>query len=148
MSKDNNSIFENELRPPIQAAGILILGLVFMVVSKLISWTGIIEVPVRFPWMTAGAFLLFFAIVNCVFFLASKEPKKYFRDSIYSYMGLVIGSGCLAWLFSQIPISKAASYQWIFFVLSFGYLLFLSMMGFFRKIVEVAQREDKRFVDK
>ncbi|MGK0452465.1 MAG: hypothetical protein ACJAXE_003142, partial [Neolewinella sp.] len=33
-------------------------------------------------------------------------------------------------------------YKWIYFVVTFGYLVFLSMIAFMKKIVEFAQKEE------
>jgi hypothetical protein len=45
-------------------------------------------------------------------------------------------------------ISEAASFKWIFMVVTFGYLLFLSLMRFMRKVVFLAQQEDNRWMNR
>jgi len=98
--------------------------------------------PNRWPWLTAASFLLFFALFNAIMSATSQNLMKYWGRSIYSFMGLAAGSGLLAWAFSGVPIGEAGSYKWIFFVITFGYLVFLSMIAFMKKIVEFAQKEE------
>ena len=139
---ESQSIFTKSISPFHQA--LMVFGAVIVVIlgSKLVNLTGLIDVHPRFPWMTAAAFMLFFAMFNSVFSLSSKNMMKYWGKSIYSYLGLAAASGMVAYLFSSIPIGEAGSYRWIYFVLTIGYLVFLSMMAFMRRVVDFAQREE------
>jgi len=101
-----------------------------------------LSVSDRFPWMTAAAFILFFAMFNSIFSLASDDMGKYWGRSILAYAGLVLGSGLMAYLFSSIPIREAGSYRWIIIVLTFGYLVFMSIVRFMKNIVEFAEKEE------
>ncbi|HMQ49084.1 MAG TPA: hypothetical protein PKA00_16475 [Saprospiraceae bacterium] len=136
------SIFDKQIPPYYQAmivfAGVLAVDLG----SKLVKWTGLLEVPDRFPWITAASFMLVFAIFNSVFSLTSKSMAKYWGQSVYSFLGLAFLSGLAAYLFSSMSIDEAGSYRWIFFVVTFGYLVFLALMAMIRQIVEFAQREE------
>lgn len=142
MDNTDQSIFEKAYNPFLQAG--LTLGAIIVVIlgAKLVKLTGIIYVTDRFPWMTAAAFLLFFAMFNSIFALSSENMLKYWGRSIYSFMGLAVASGLVAYLFSSLSINEAGSYRWIYIVLTFGYLVFLSMMTFMKRIVEFAQREE------
>lgn len=125
-----------------QAAIVLGLGLIIMIGGAIIRMTGILSVSNLFPWMTAAAFLLFFSMFNSIFCLSSDDTNKYWGRSIIAYAGLTLGLGLLAYLFSSVPINDAGSYRWIISVLTFGYLVFLSMMGFMKRIVEFAEKEE------
>lgn len=118
------------------AALLVILG------AKLVNLSGIVDVPNRFPWMTAAVFMLCYALFNSVFSLSANNMMKYWGRSIYSFMGLAMASGLLAWLFSSMTISEAGSYRWIFIVVTMSYLVFLVMVALMRKIVDFAQREE------
>lgn len=142
METSKNSIFEKTFDPVLQAA-ITFGGVVlFILVSKFFRATGIMDVSDRFPWMTAAAFLLLFALFNSIYSLTAKSMLKYWGRSIYSFLGLAVASGFVAYLFSSLTISEAGSYRWIYVVVSFGYLVFLTMMALMRRIVEFAQREE------
>lgn len=142
MSTQNESLFEKSIDPIVQAGVALGGVLAFIVISKLVHLTGLMEVPVRFPWMASAAFMLLFALFNSVFSLSSENMMKYWGRSVYSFMGLAVGAGLLAYLFSSLSIGEAGSYKWIYMVVSFGYLVFLSMMATMRKVVEFAQKEE------
>ena len=137
-----SSFFYKAYNPALQAAIIFGAGLLVTAGSKLIQSAGILHVGERFPWLCAAAFLLFFALFNSIFSLSAKDINKYWTRSLLAYAFLVILSGLCAWAFSSISINQAGSYRWIFIVLTFGYLVFLSMMGFMKTIVEYAEKED------
>jgi drug/metabolite transporter (DMT)-like permease len=136
------SIFDRGISPFLQAGIAFGSVIVFILVSKLIKLTGLLEVPDRFPWITAASFLLLFALFNSVFSLSADNILKYWGRSMYCFLGLAFASGFAAYLFSSITIDEAGSYRWIYVVLTIGYLVFLGMMAFMRRIVEFAQREE------
>lgn len=142
MNTSQNSVFSRSVDPIYQA--LLCFGAALMVIlgGKLVNLIGLMDISNRFPWMTTAAFMLFFAMFNSVFSLSAKNMNKYWGRSIYSFMGLAVLSGLMAYLFSSLSISEAGSYRWIYFVLTLGYLVFLSMVTFMRKIVEFAQKEE------
>ncbi len=142
MRNSQTSIFDKTLDPIYQA--LLCFGAVLLVTltGKLVHFSGLTQVSVKFPWMTSASFILFFAMFNSVFSLSTKNVNRYWGRSMYSFMGLAILSGLTAYLFSSLSINEAGSYRWIYFVLTLGYLVFLSMMSFMRRIVEFAQREE------
>lgn len=142
MSTSQTSVFDKTLDPIHQALLCFGAVIVFTVLGKLVQLTHLIELSNRFPWMTAASFMLFFAMFNSVFSLSAKNMNKYWGRSIYSFMGLTLASGLVAYLFSSLSINEAGSYRWIFFVLTLGYLVFLSIMTFIRRIVEFAQKEE------
>ncbi len=142
MTNSDNSIFYKKVNPLFQAAIVLGLGLVIMIGGKLLGMTNVLKVSELFPWMTTAAFLLFFAMFNSIFSLSAKDLNKYWTTSILSYAGLAVGLGLSAYLISSISVNDAGSYRWIITILTFGYLVFLSMVGFIKRIVEFAEKEE------
>ncbi len=139
---DNSSIFEQKIDPLYQAGGSLLGVFVFILLGSAIGASTEDFVSNRWPWLCAASFLLFFALFNAIMSATSKNLMKYWGRSIYSFLGLAVGAGLLAWAFSGLSIGQAGSYKWIFFVVTFGYLVFLSMVGFMKQIVEFAQKEE------
>lgn len=137
----SKSVFERNFDPVRLAGLLLIASFVIMLLGKAVSLGGGNTEP-RFAWLTAATFLLVFAMFNAIFSVSSKSMVKYWSRSVYSFLGLALISGCLAWLFSGLRISEAGSYRWIFGVITFGYLVFISMMAFMRQIVDFAQKEE------
>jgi len=142
MNKYQTSFFERATNPILQAIVIFVAGLVITILSKLVSLTGIMEVQQTFPWMSAAAFMLFFAMTNSIFSLSSKNMMQYWSRSIYSFLGLAVTSGLMAYFFSSLSINEAGSYRWIFTVLTIGYLVFMSIMATIKRIVEFAEKEE------
>ena len=140
--KNQSSFFYKAYHPGLQAAIIFFAGIIVTLGAKLIQYMGILTVGERFPWMCAASFLLFFALFNSIFSLSAKDINRYWTKSMFSFAGLALISGLCAWGFSQIGMNEAGSYRWIFIVVTFGYLVFLSMMGFMKRIVEFAEKED------
>lgn len=136
------SLFARAYNPVLQAAVIFGATLLVILVAKFVDLAGIAEVGQRFPWLSAASFMLFYAIFNSIFSLSSGKPNQYFSRSIFSFMGLAAANGLIAWLFSSLSIDEAGSYRWIYVVVTFGYLVFMSIMGFMKRIVEFAQREE------
>lgn len=141
-SYEKDSLFARAFDPPIQAAVILALAFVLILGGKLVALSGITYVGERFPWLLAASMLLFFSVFNSVFLLSSKDLNRYWSRSMLSFIGLALGAGALAWLFSGLTISQAGSFRWIFFVVTFAYLVFMSITRFLKIVVEFAQREE------
>jgi len=137
-----SSFLAKAFNPILQAGVALASILIFIGVAKLIDLTGLMEVEANFPWLTAAAFLLLFALFNSISFLSSKNTLKYWGRSMYSFMGLALGAGTIAWITSQVPISEAGSYWWIFIVVAVSYVVFLTIMNLMKRIVEFAQKEE------
>jgi hypothetical protein len=138
-----STLFYKKINDPLVQAVILVLaGLIMMCLNWAFNQWGFIKTRPLFPWSLASALALFFALVNSLLSLKAESFAKYWGRSMYSYMGMVFCLGSLAWLFSGIAIREAGTYRWIFFVVTFGFLVFLSMVNFMKNIVHFAEREE------
>jgi hypothetical protein len=141
------SFFDKAYNPMLQGSIILAVIVAIMTVVKLLHLANLLDVDGLSYWIIAGAGLLLYAIFNSVFSLAVKDDmNKYWSQSTGTYAGVMILGGGFAWLFSALPIGEAATFRWIFMVVTFGYLLFLSMMRFMRKVIAIAKREDDNWM--
>jgi hypothetical protein len=142
----NETFFARVYNPYYQVVGVLLLSVLVMSGLKMAEkWGGLTVNPSIF-WVVAGTFLLFYALTNSVISLGTSENMNYYwSKSTSCYAGLMIVSGGAAWFFSGMTITEAGAFKWIFMVLTFGYLLFLSVMRFMRKVVFLAQQEDKKW---
>lgn len=130
------------ISPFIQIGAILTLMLVWIGGGIGLSKLGILNENPHFPWLVSASMLLFFAIFNCAFSLNAPDANKYWLHSIISYVILVVAAAGLAYLITGISIYDARSMKWMYFVFTFGYLVFLSIVNFMRIIVKIARRED------
>jgi len=140
MDQVKQSILSKAYSPPIQ--GVLIFGasLTVMLLSKLFG--GLLNLGADFCWLTASAFLLFYAVGNSVFCLSSKDVNKYWLSSMMVFAVLTLLSGGAAYVLSGMTMEAAGGYKWLMVVIVFGYLVFLSIIGFMKRIVEYAEAED------
>ncbi len=130
------------MSPFIQIGLILFVMLIWIGGGIGLSRLGILTENPHFPWLVSASMLLFFAIFNCAFSLNAPDANRYWMHSIISYVILVFLAGGLAYLITGISIYEARSMKWMYFVFTFGYLVFLSIVNFMRIIVKLAQRED------
>lgn len=135
------SIFESEIHPYKQAGVAIATAIVFFILGAIMNSSGT-GLPDRFPWMSAGAALMMFAIFNSILSLSAKNSMKYWGESMTSYFVVMAVSGLMAWGISGQTINEAGSFRWIFGVLTFVYLVFISMMNAMKKIVTFAQKEE------
>lgn len=132
MIKGQNPFYQTAI-----VAGMIVVALVITALADVFM-----EMESKFYWTMAAAFLLFFAVFNSVFSLGCKDIEAYWKKSIPCFFVLMVLSGVLAWLFSGLSIHEAYIYKGIYVVLGFGYLVFLSIISFMKRIVEFAEQED------
>lgn len=129
-------------RPHHQALAVFGGALLLMFTGWALSAAGIMDGDPLFAWSIGAAFMLFFAILNSLMSLRAASFSKYWAASMYSYLGLAIATSLSAWAISGIPLKEAGSYRWIYIVVTFGFLVFLSMVNFMKIIVRYAEKEE------
>lgn len=138
----DNSFFSKAMNPFI-IAGIALAGaLLFMILGIFTNSIGVTQLSERFPYVSAGSFLLLFAVYNAVFSLNSEDLNKYWLKSIAAYVVLVAGSAGLAYAISGLWMP--GTFGWIFSILTFGYLAFLSIMGMVKNVFTIIKKEDEK----
>ncbi len=136
------SDFKKIDNPIAQAVAIFTGAVVLMLGGWLLTVAGIYAAEPLFAWSIAAAFMLLFAILNSLMSLRADSFARYWGRSMYTYIGLAFCTGLAAWMFSGIPLRDAGTYRWILIVISIGFLVFLSMVNFMKKIVQFAEREE------
>lgn len=130
------------ISPFIQLGAVFLVMLIWIGGGIGLAKLGVLAENPHFPWLVSASMLLFFAIFNCVFSLNASDANRYWLYSIISYVILVVVAGSVAYLITGISIYDARSMKWMYFVFTFGYLVFLSIVNFMRIIVKIARRED------
>lgn len=145
--ENNQSVFFDRLyNPVLQAVIVLGISILGMLVIQGCKYSGSVVVNDSVFWVVAGASILFFGLFNSIISLGASDMNKYWYHSTASYAVLMLLCGSCAYLFSSLTITEAGTFKWIFMVLTFGYLLFLSIMRFMRKVVQIAQEEDDKWM--
>jgi len=143
-NSDSPKLFEIEINPYHQCLIALIAIPTFTLLFYLPHWIGWIDIPDHQAWTVSASMVLMFAVCNSVLSLGADNVTPYWNKSIYSFVILCVVGGLMAWYFSGLSIYEAKSFKWIYVVFTFGYLLFLSIVTLMRKIVMIAQKQDKR----
>lgn len=131
-------------QPAYQALIIFIFGVFLALIDSGTHLNGIGTSAKNSTWILMTTCILFYAVVSSVLSLFSKSPNRYWRDAIFSYVGLMIVCAGTATLLSGISMDEAGSFRWLFLVLSLGYLVFLSIVRLMRRIVEIAIKQDEK----
>lgn len=141
-------MYIQEVHPYKQAVFALLGALSFMILGTLLSSAGLMKGGARFPWITAGAFILMYSVFNSINSFSTKNMINYYRDSIFSFIGLVVCASGLAYLFSGTSINDAGTFRWIYFMLTVAYFGFIGITTFIRFIFSVLQTEEERLSKK
>lgn len=124
---------------------LLLLGgaqLVLILGAKLLEVMNLLETSERFPWMTGAAMLFIFSMFAALLLVSTKDIPKYIGRAIYGFMGLVLSTNLVAWLFTGKTINEVGSYRWMYLVLTVGFVVFLGIMVFVRQIITFAEEEE------
>jgi len=139
-----SSILDRQISPYQQLMAVFGRTFILMLSSRLMPAVPYSSTAGIMPWVVLCGMILFFSLMNSILSFASTDGAKYWRDSIISFAVLLIAGGFLAWGLSGVPIGAAGSVRWIYFVLTFGYLVFLSIVNLIKFFVFLAQRQDRR----
>ena len=134
MADTQDSIFDKVTNPYLQAAICLSFGVAFLLMGSIMSGLGLMEWDVNFPYTTAGAMMLFYAIFSSIISIKIEDLNKYWQKSILGYIALSGFLILLAYLITGKPVTQVASFTWIYQVLTFSFLGFLSIIGFIKFI--------------
>jgi hypothetical protein len=134
--------FKDIKKPQTQVLFVYVLILFIMLCAFAIQKTTVGVVSSKFYWLTTTSMMLFYSVANSIGCLMSDKMNIYFRDSVYSFAALAIGAGYTAFLFSGLSIFEAGSYSWLFKVVFFVYLVFMSIVRFMKVVSDFAQKEE------
>ena len=133
--------FDKLRRPRSQALLAVAIMVVFVGFGLLMRASGS-AMSERWGYQSAATALMIFGVGNALMSLAATNVMRYWSRSFVAY-ALLAGLGILlAWGSSGVWIAEAGSYRFIFLVLTFGYLVLLSITSMMRGIVNFAEREE------
>jgi hypothetical protein len=150
MENPQNALFFSRLYNPFWQGGVTFVFIVLgMLVFKGLQVSQNMDNSPHSFWLVCGTGLLVYGLFSSILSLSIKGDMNQYWSRSTGVYALIMGlGGCLAWFFSGLMLSEAASFKWIFMVVTFGYLLFLSLMRFVRKVVFLAQQEDNRWMNR
>ncbi|RMG88369.1 MAG: hypothetical protein D6714_00825 [Bacteroidetes bacterium] len=140
--KNSKSFYRMDLDPVWQGGAVAGLSTAFLLGAKLFEALGIFDKDPQTYWNVFATFILFYIIFNSLFGLSAKDTERYRTRSMLTYVGLVFVTALFGWGLSGVWMTEAGSYRWILVVLTIGYLVFISIVGATRRIVEFAEKEE------
>ncbi len=134
--------WSEKLRQPLYQAAIAAAVMITFLLFGLGSSLAGAGLGPRFGYQVAATSLLLFGLGNALLSLGATSINKYWGRSFVCFI-LLAGLGLVvAKLLTGLWISEAGSYKWIYIVLTFGYLVILSIMSMIRGIVNFAEEEE------
>lgn len=130
------------LKPRVQGLAIFIFGLVCLPLFKLAS-AGV-SVTSNYAWLTGGAMLLFYAVLNNLMVLTAAHLGKYIQESLLVFIVMLIALSLVAYAVSGKSIFEAGSYRSIYVVLVVGHLTLLAVSIFIRTVINYIKEKDKQ----
>ena len=132
-------------KPYIQAIFVFGLAVFLILAERIFESLGLLAAAPLFPWLISSGMSLFYALMNSLLLLRTPNINTYFGISLASFVGLSVCTGLVAWFVSGVKVGDAETYKWIFVVVTFGYLVFLSMVQTMRRVADYAQEEDDKW---
>jgi hypothetical protein len=144
MFDESKSLYAKNISPLIQVAVVICVILLFDLGALVLAPIESIPIKPGAPWMIFTSFVLCYALINSVLSISTSKQNRYWIYSILSYVVLLIVGSLISYLFSGLTMDEAGSYRWILLIFSMSYILFLLIVGAMKRIVNYAQKQDKR----
>jgi len=141
-SRSEPSLLSASIDPLYLALGCLVAACVIM----LISYGGLSksDAPDKSQiYLVSASFVLIYVIFNSILSYGIDNMAKYLPRSIIGFVGLTVISTVVAQLLSGVAIDDAGTYKWLYIVFSMCYIIFLVIVRTMRKIIDLAQEQDK-----
>ena len=111
-----------------------------LLLMGLVSWAGG-SVDERTPYQILATGMMFFGVANALLSPGTDNVNRYWLRSFASYAALLVVGMLLARLVTGFWPGEVGSYRGILTVLTFCYLVLLSIMSAIRAIVGFAENE-------
>jgi hypothetical protein len=129
-------------KPVIQ--GVFVLG-----VSTLMMLGGLGFEGGDWPWTVAGAFILLFTVFNNGLGIFANKFSVYFQQSAYTFMGLLVVLGFLAYFISGESIFAGKGInRTIYLVLILAYFSLLGIAFMIRNVADFLKNRDEEMQKK
>jgi hypothetical protein len=148
MTAQKESIYELEITPVTQLKYALLFTVSIILIYYVFNLGNKDLTTLRNYYTIPMSFTLVFGVFNAILSLSSPDQNKYYGMSLVCYFIFCAVTISLGRLLSGITLDDAGSYRWIYFVFTFGYILFLAIVRTMRWVVIFAQKQDKRMMGK
>jgi hypothetical protein len=145
----NTSLLNLEIDPLKQAAGTLLLAVLFILLLKGLNY--LVPIQGNISYLSLSAFFLFFILVNCILSFSSKSYIKYQLRSILAMFALIALNFMVGYILTGKTVFEVGSYSTIYVVLIVCFFVFTGIVSTVLTVVEwskthkskIQKREEK-----
>lgn len=134
----------NYSRPMVIASLCSLLTTVIFVFFKIYELLKSQKIEVEQYVIIACAIILFYIILNIVSGFKVDDLKQFYKESIYSFIGLVGVSLLLIYLFVNHSIFSNQDHKWLIKLLAIIYIVLLTILSSVKKIVGIAISQENK----
>ncbi|HOJ91247.1 MAG TPA: hypothetical protein PK622_02120 [Saprospiraceae bacterium] len=134
----------NYSRPMVIASLCSLLTTVIFVFFKIYELLKSQKIEVEQYVIIACAIILFYIILNIVSGFKVDDLMQFYKESIYSFIGLVGVSLLLIYLFVNHSIFSNQDHKWLIKLLAIIYIVLLTILSSVKKIVGIAISQENK----
>lgn len=139
-----NSIYNSFRNPLVIALFSLGLGLLIILLGLACEALGIMSLNADFPWAIMASMNLFYVMFAAVMLVISEHFLKTWGKTFYSFIGFLIVSVLVAWLFSGVSIYATGTFKTIYIVIILTFLLLMGISVAIKAVVRGTEKLDEK----
>lgn len=131
-------------KPLNQAAFVVIMMIIFSLIDKVMPHHyELLEVNSG-TWIIGTAMIFFFIILNAIVAFLTDIILPYWTKSILLFIGLLVFTYGWCYLLTGKHIDDAGGFSWLWIVLTMAYFVFFGIARSMKRIVDLANDQDKK----
>ncbi len=95
-------------------------------------------------WIVGTAMIFCFIIFNTIVALRSEPILPYWSKSVMIFIGLLVFTYAWCYMLTGKHIDEVGSFRWLWIVLTMVYLVFFIIARTMKRIVDIANEQDKK----
>jgi len=142
----STSLFTRAIHPAKQFVVFFGFFILYVLVVYVLQKTEAIDPNPTMYWEGSFTTLMIYIIFSSALSFSYPSKTKYFMSAIICFVVLMVTTGFLALYFSgqHIDVGGAGSFRWMFMMLTFSYLVLLTIVNSMFKILEFVKKQDAR----
>ena len=135
------TIFQKPLN---QAALIVCMIVVFTLIDYVLPHHSELFEQKSGSWIVGTAMIFCFIIVNTIIALRTEPILPYWSKSVLIFIGLLAFTYGWCYMLTGKQIDEVGDFTWLWIVLSMVYLVFFVIARTMKRIVDIANEQDKK----
>ena len=131
-------------KPLNQAALIVGMIIVFTLIDFVLPHHSTLFEQDSGSWIVGTAMILCYIIINTIIALRTEPIFPYWSKSILIYVGVLVFTYAWCYMLTGKQIDDVGSFRWLWMVLSMVYLVFFIIARTMKRIIDIANDQDKK----